>query len=71
MKNVVQKLVQVLFDLQGILCKKGSEKVSVLIWTNTYLIFENIISGIQFNDKKYNKKLKHCWYMTLKNFIFQ
>ena len=30
-------------------------------------LFKNIISGIQFNDKKYNKKLKHCWYMNRKS----
>ena len=28
------------------------------------LTMKYIISGIQFNDKKYNKKLKHCWYMN-------
>ena len=30
--------------------------------------FKNILPGIQFNDKKYNKKLKHCWYMNRKKY---
>ena len=44
MKNVAWKLVPVPFNFQRILCKKESEKVCVLIWTNfdsfanTYLI---------------------------------
>ena len=32
-------------------------------------IFKNILPGIQFNDKKYNKKLKHCWYMNRKKYL--
>ena len=44
MKNVAWKLVPGPFDFQRILCKKDSEEVSTLIWTNfdsfaiTYLI---------------------------------
>ena len=33
------------------------------------IIFKNILPGIQFNDKKYNKKLKHCWYMNRKKYL--
>ena len=33
---LIKKLVPGLFNFQGILCKKESEKVSVLIWTNFY-----------------------------------
>ena len=32
-------------------------------------VFKNILPGIQFNDKKYNKKLKHCWYMNRKKYL--
>ena len=44
MKMWPGNLFQTLFNFQGILCKKESEEVSVLIWTNfdsfanTYLI---------------------------------
>ena len=44
MKNVAWKLAPGLFDFHIILCKKDSEEVSMLIWTNfdsfaiTYLI---------------------------------
>ena len=34
MKNVTWAQVQTLFNFQRVLCKKESEDVSMLIWTN-------------------------------------
>ena len=35
----------------------------------TYYSKKKVLPGIQFNDKKYNKKLKHCWYMNRKKYL--
>ena len=47
MKNVAWKLVpDFFFYFQRILCKKGSEEVCVLIWTNFYSFANTYLSSL-------------------------